>query len=105
MMREDVGRPITVGVADKQHAALAFAAEEARLSNCELRVVHSYIVPPTPPQMMGSAYGFDIDASFRHSGREVLEDAGNFLASRYGDLVVHSVLEQGPASLILTGTS
>jgi len=105
MTPRDVGRPITVGVADKQHAALAFAAEEARLSRCDLRVVHAYIVPPSPPQVMGTAYGFDIDGSFRESGREVLTDATDFLAQRDGDLVVHPVLERGPASMILIGTS
>lgn len=105
MNRPDFGRPITIGVADKQHAALAFAAEEARLSDCDLRVVHSYIVPPSPPQVMGTAYGFDIDASFQESGREVLADATGFLSSQYGDLTVHPVLEQGPAPMVLTATS
>lgn len=105
MNRPDVGWPITVGVADKQHAALAFAAEEARLSDCDLRVVHSYIVPPSPPHVMEAAYGFDIDASFQESGREVLADATGFLSSQYGDLTVHPVLEQGPAAMVLTGAS
>jgi len=101
----DIGRPITVGVADKQHAALSFAAEEARLSECDIRVVHSYIVPPSPPQVMGTSYGFDIDGSFRESGREVLTDATDFLAQLDGGLVVHPVLERGPAAMILIGTS
>jgi len=105
MSGTDAGRPITVGVADKQHAALAFAADEARLSGCDLRVVHAYVVPPTPPQVMGVSYGFDIDGSFRDSGQEVLADATSFLASDYGDLAVHQVLEQGAAPMVLMHAS
>lgn len=105
MTGPDAGRPVTVGVLDHQHGALAFAAEEARLAGCDVRVVHAYVVPPSPPQMMGTAYGFDIDASFRESGRQVLADATDLLAVRFEDVTVHAVLTRGPAPMVLTGTS
>jgi nucleotide-binding universal stress UspA family protein len=105
MTSHDIGRPITVGVADDQHAALAFAAREARLAGTDIRVVHAYVVPPSPPQVMGTAYGFDIDRSFRESGREVLAGATDFLAQQDGGLVVHPVLMQGPAPDVLFGAS
>ncbi|MCL3819326.1 universal stress protein [Aeromicrobium wangtongii] len=97
--------PITVGVADSQHTALAFAAEEARIQGCAVRVVHGFIVPPSPPQAMSAAYGVDIEGSFRESGREVLADAVEYLTSRYGDVTVEQVLERGPASRVLIDAS
>jgi nucleotide-binding universal stress UspA family protein len=100
-----LSRPVTVGVADKQHAALSFAAEEARLAGCDVRVVHAYTVPPAPPQVVGSAYGIDIPGSFRETGREVLAEATEFLTSRYADVTVHPVLEQGSAPTVLTASS
>lgn len=99
------GPPITVGVADKQQAALAFAAEEARWSGCDIRVVHAYIVPPSPPQVIVEAYGFDIAGSFSESGQEVLDEATGFLASRYADVTVHPVLEEGAAPAVLARCS
>ena len=105
MSSRDVGRPVTVGVADKQQAAVAYAAEEARLHACALRVVHAYTLPPTPPQVVSNAYGFDIDASFRESGREVLAAAAAHVSAQHGDVTVHQVLEQGSASTVLAATS
>ncbi|MET0714776.1 MAG: universal stress protein [Mycetocola sp.] len=105
MSRSGVGRPITIGVVDKQEAALAFAAEEARLSGCDLQVVHAYVVPPRPPHAMSTAYGFDIDGSFRESGRDVLESAIAFLTHQAGDLKVQPVLQQGQASTVLLDAS
>jgi nucleotide-binding universal stress UspA family protein len=101
----DVGRPVTVGVADKQQAAVAYAAEEARLHDCALRIVHAYTVPPTPPQVVSNAYGFDINASFKESGREVLVDAADRVSVQHDEVTVHQVLEQGPASTVLAASS
>lgn len=105
MMGPEGGRPITIGVVDQPHAALAFAAEEASLCGCDLRLVHVYTVPPSPPQVMNTAYGFDIEASFRSSGSKVLADATDFLLSHYGDVGVSTVLDQGAAAMVLIGTS
>lgn len=102
MTSTDADRPIAVGVADKQHAALSFAAEEARLAGCDLRVVHAYTVPPGPPDALGAVYGVDLRGTFRESGREVLADAAGFLASQHGDVSLHRILRQGPAPLVLS---
>jgi nucleotide-binding universal stress UspA family protein len=101
----DRGRPITVGVADKQHAALSYAAGEARLVGCDLRVVHAYVVPPGPPAGLGAAYGIDLDGTFRESGHDVLTDAVGYLAPQYDDVVVRFVLEEGPPVQVMTRAS
>lgn len=98
-------RPITVGVADGQRAALAFAAEEARLADCDIRLVHAYSVPPAPPEVVGNVYGIDVDGIFRESGRAVLDEAVAWLAAEHGGIVVHPCLERGSASRTLTAMS
>lgn len=95
-------RPIAVGVADKQHAALAFAAQEARLAGCDVCVVHAFTVPPGPPDVLGAVYGVDLQGTFRESGREVLADAVGFLTSQYGDVSLRRILRQGPAPSVLS---
>lgn len=99
------GGPITVGVADAQRPALAFAAEEARLAGRDIRLVHAYTVPPAPPEFVGAAYGIDVDGTFRESGQAVLDAAAALLATEHADVVVHSFLERGGAPGVLTAMS
>ncbi len=99
------GEPITVGVAAEQPAVLAFAAEEARLADCDIRLVRAYTVPPAPPTVVGSAYGIDVEGTFRDSGRAVLDEAAAVLAAGHSGIVVHRILERGGASHVLTAMS
>jgi nucleotide-binding universal stress UspA family protein len=101
----DVGRPITVGVVDQQHAALAFAAEEARLARCDLRLAHAYTVPPSPPRAMSTAYGLDIEASFEQAARDVLDAAVALVTGECDDLTVHTVLRRGSPAAVLAEES
>jgi len=99
------GGPITVGVADEQRSALVFAAEAARLSGCDLQLVHAYTVPPAPPEFVGTAYGIDVGGTYRDAGRAVLESAAAMLVADHGDVVVHSVVKRGSAPRVLVATS
>lgn len=105
MMHRDDARLITVGVADDERGALAFAAEEARLSGCDLQTVHAYTIPPAPPDAVGAAYGVDIDGTFREDGRARLADASAVLAATHAEVVVHPLLERGGAARVLATVS
>ena len=106
MTPHDHDRPIiTVGVAAREHAALAFAAEEAQLSGSDIRLVHAYTVPPSPPGAMAAVYGIDVDGSFRKDGLAVLADATAVMAAEHGGVVVHTVLKQGRAPRVLAEAS
>ncbi|MBC7633592.1 universal stress protein [Aeromicrobium sp.] len=96
---------ITVGVADKQHAALSYAAAEAVRIGCDLTVLHAYTVPPGPPTALSTAYGVDIEEAFRESGRLVLADAADYLVLEHPGLLVTGVLARGPASKALAEES
>lgn len=98
-------RPVTVGVADEQHAALMFAAAEADRIGCGLEIVHAYSVPPAPPDAMGAVYGVDIRASFRDAGRDVLAGAAGSVHDDYPELVTTSLLVQAPAAQALVERS
>lgn len=101
MAQAGFGRPVTVGVADGQRGAMGFAAEEAGLAGCDLRIVHVYAVPPSPPRSMSAAYGYDIDASFEGSARDVLAAAVDIASAGHADLTIHPVLERGTPSTVL----
>lgn len=101
MTTDAAGLPISVGVLDKQKAALAYAADEADRIGCDVRVVHAYTVPPEPPTVLSAAFGVDIDALFRGVGDDVLAEAADFVSATHPDVSIHRVLERGPAPQVL----
>ena len=67
------------GIAEKDPAVLDYALEEAKRWDAPLRLVHTYVVPPSA---MGSAYGLDIPAAYRDGAEQVIEDAVEYVHSR-----------------------
>lgn len=94
--------PVVVGVADRQLAALDYAAAEALRAGCRVRVVHAYVVPPSA---MGSVYGVDVPESFRAGGQEVLDGAVEHLRANRPTLEIEEVLCRGFAPAVLESES
>ena len=105
------GRPVVVGVATPggEGAAVTFAADEARLSECGLRLVHAFTVPPGPPDAIADVYGVDVAGSFRDFGQAVLDTASTVACARArarsSVLDVDTVLARGAAARVLTEQS
>lgn len=94
--------PVVVGVADRQLAALDYAAAEAIRAGSRVRIVHAYVVPPSA---MGSVYGVDVPESFRLGGQEVLDAAVHHLRAGRPALEIEPVLCRGFAPAVLESMS
>ncbi|MFB7511343.1 universal stress protein [Streptomyces broussonetiae] len=97
-------RPIVVGVdPDPAHRmALAWAADEAALRRLPLRAVHAEGVPTrgyrgreVPPSWEGW------NEALHKAGREVLEEAAQFVAARHPQLQVDTLLAEGDPAWVL----
>jgi len=91
-------RPIVVGVANGQHAALSYGVSRAEQRGCELRVVHAYYVPRST---IDAVYAHDVAAGFEAAGHEVLDEARRFVESLNSSATVHFILTRGHASPVL----
>ena len=77
MLTDDA--PVIAGIAEKDPAVLDYALEEAKRWNAPLRLVHTYVVPPSA---MGTAFGLDIPAAYRDGAEQVIENAVEYVHSR-----------------------
>lgn len=73
---EIAGKPVVVGIGDKQPTALRFALREAHREGTGLRVVHS---AGLPAQSVVAQAGPEIVAAVLEAGQKVLDDARHFI--------------------------
>ena len=85
--------PVIAGIAEKDPAVLDFSMAEAERWDAPLRLVHTYVVPPSA---MGSIYGLDVPAAFRDGAEEVMEEAVSFIHAR-GAAPLETAVIRGPA--------
>ena len=86
--------PVIAGIAEKDPAVLDFALEEAQRWSAPLRIVHTYVVPPSA---LGSVYGLDVPAAFRDGAEHVMHDAVSFISSRGSSTPVETSVIRGVA--------
>ena len=96
MLADDA--PVVAGIAEKDPAVLDYALEEAKRWDTPLRLVHTYVVPPSA---MGSAYGLDVSAACRNDAEQVIEDAVDYAQSRGSAPPLETSVMRGTAGPVL----
>jgi len=96
MLTDDA--PVVAGIAAKDPAVLTFALEEAERWDAPLRLVHTYVVPPSA---LGSVYGFDVPAAYRDEAEQVILDAVEYVHCRDSEPPLETSVARGTAHQIL----
>lgn len=91
----DDDAPVVAGIAEKDPAVLDYALKEAERWGAPLRLVHTYIVPPSA---MGSIYGLDVPAAYRDGAEQVMKEAVEYVRSRGSATPLETDVIRGTAS-------
>lgn len=84
-----VGKPVVVGIVDKQPSALAVAIRQASATESPLWVVHSVGVPAQAAEFYA---GYEVIEDLRRTGQVVLDEAKDYIVREAPGLTVDYIL-------------